>query len=423
MADNPALVIDAKGLNTQPNELRVPAGSLAVAENVEVTRDGIVQVSPGFGDFSSNLPDFLPEQLIAVGGTLYLNLDSGLWYYDTVSGSWLRKRGNFGAKNPQPNALVYLNGHLYVGASTAIYDMNLATGTRSVIAGRFGVTGDTDGTGDAARFFQITGMATDGTSLFASISSRHVIRKIVIATGAVTTLAGTAGSPGTTDATGAAARFNTPIGLGVVGLNLYVCDSQNGSIRQIVISSGATTTFVGLTGTPGNLDGTGTAARLTGPWSVFASSNILYVATASATNSVRQVTVPGAAATTIISAVVGGSGVAAQGVALVGGSLYFTDFDTKTIRASVLGSGTASIFMGVNLSSGSADGNASTARFADPEALTTDGTNLFVAEAISCTIRKIYVQLPYVTTISGTPNQAAAGGDLGFIDGFVQGPP
>jgi DNA-binding beta-propeller fold protein YncE len=61
----------------------------------------------------------------------------------------------------------------------------------------------------------------------------HTIRKIVIATGAVTTLAGTAGITGTTDATGADARFNGPHGITTDGTNLYVTDTDNNTIRKI----------------------------------------------------------------------------------------------------------------------------------------------------------------------------------------------
>jgi hypothetical protein len=63
--------------------------------------------------------------------------------------------------------------------------------------------------------------------------NNHTIRKVVIATGVVTTLAGTAGSPGATDGTGLAAMFNNPAGITTDGTSLYVADYSNHTIRKV----------------------------------------------------------------------------------------------------------------------------------------------------------------------------------------------
>ena len=56
----------------------------------------------------------------------------------------------------------------------------------------------------------------------------------MIDNGTVTTIAGTAGSSGTTDnATGTSARFNNPNGITTDGTNLYVTDWDNHRIRKI----------------------------------------------------------------------------------------------------------------------------------------------------------------------------------------------
>ena len=87
----------------------------------------------------------------------------------------------------------------------------------------------------------------------------HLIRKIVISTGAVTTVAGT-GSSGSANGTGTSASFNYPFGITTDGTNLYVADTSNNLIRKIVISTGAVTTVAG-TGSSGSADnGTGTSA-------------------------------------------------------------------------------------------------------------------------------------------------------------------
>jgi DNA-binding beta-propeller fold protein YncE len=107
----------------------------------------------------------------------------------------------------------------------------IATGVVTTLAGASAL-GATDGTGTAARFNTPRGIATDGTNLYVADTWNNTIRKIVIGTGVVTTLAG-AGVAGGFDATGTAAYFNIPSGIACVGTTLYVSDTGNYSIRKI----------------------------------------------------------------------------------------------------------------------------------------------------------------------------------------------
>jgi len=61
----------------------------------------------------------------------------------------------------------------------------------------------------------------------------HLIRKIVISTGAVTTVAGTGSSGSADNTTGTSASFYYPTGITTDGTNLYVTDSENHLIRKI----------------------------------------------------------------------------------------------------------------------------------------------------------------------------------------------
>jgi len=97
------------------------------------------------------------------------------------------------------------------------------------------VSGDTDEIGNNARFYAPEGITTDGTNLYIADYQNNKIRKIVISTGAVTTLAGPA--PGSTalgdiDATGNSSRFNNPCGITTDGANLYVADYANNKNPQ-----------------------------------------------------------------------------------------------------------------------------------------------------------------------------------------------
>src|SRR5688572_30594766 len=70
-----------------------------------------------------------------------------------------------------------------------------------------------------------------------------------------TTLAGSASEPpGNTDATGSDARFSSPRGLAVdTDGNVYVADRDNHTIRKVT-PAGVVTTLAGSPGVPGSTD-------------------------------------------------------------------------------------------------------------------------------------------------------------------------
>jgi D-alanyl-D-alanine dipeptidase len=141
-----------------------------------------------------------------------------------------------------------------------------SAGVVTTLAGTAGVSGSTDATGAAASFRDPRGIATDSAgNVYVADSGNFTIRKIVISTRAVTTLAGTAGEIGSTDATGAAARFRDPRSVATDSAgNVYVADQENFDIRKIT-SDGVVTTLAGTTGqngfTPGALPGVLTSPR------------------------------------------------------------------------------------------------------------------------------------------------------------------
>ena len=110
-----------------------------------------------------------------------------------------------------------------------------------VVGGTYG--GHADGLGYRATFFHPIGIAVSSSGIvYVSDSDNNTIRKIS-ADGTVTTLAGTAGTSGSTDGTGAAASFNYPLGIAVTSTGIvYVADSGNSTIRKIT-ASGVVSTF------------------------------------------------------------------------------------------------------------------------------------------------------------------------------------
>ncbi|MEA2345472.1 MAG: hypothetical protein QOF63_3641 [Thermoanaerobaculia bacterium] len=172
------------------------------------------------------------------------------------------------------------SGNVYVADSYnhAIRKITPA-GAVTTLAGLAGTGGSADGTGSAARFYYPEGVTTDSSgNVYVADFYNHTIRKITPA-GAVTTLAGLAGSLGSADGTGSAARFGLPYGVATDSSgNVYVADSYNNTIRKIT-PVGAVTTLAGLAGNSGSADGPGSAARFRNPGGIaINSSGNVYVA-------------------------------------------------------------------------------------------------------------------------------------------------
>ena len=145
----------------------------------------------------------------------------------------------------------------------------VATGAVTTVAGS-GEEGDEDGVGGAAQFACPAGVAVspDGSALFVADLWNHKIRRVEVATGAVTTVAGS-GAEGSADGVGGAAQFNSPIGIDVSpdGSALFVAEFWNHKIRHVEVARGAVTTLAGSS-TAGSADGVGGEAQLDNPVSV-----------------------------------------------------------------------------------------------------------------------------------------------------------
>ena len=290
--------------------------------------------------------------------------------------------------------------HLYVADSNndTIRKVVIATGVVTTLAGTAGSSGSVDGTGAAARFSSPYGITTDGTHLYVADLVNQTIRKVVIATGVVTTLAGTVGSRGSADGTGAAARFSNPIGITTDGTHLYVADLDNVTIRKVVIATGVVTTLAGTARSSGSADGTGAAARFSNPIGITTDGTHLYVADTS-NHTIRKVVIATGAVTTLAGTAssygaVDGTGAAARfnnpyGITTDGTHLYVADLGNQTIRKVVIATGEVSTLAGTAGGDESADGTGAAARFNLPIGITTDGTGLYVTDGQHNTIRKI----------------------------------
>lgn len=219
-------------------------------------------------------------------------------------------------------------------------------GSVSLFAGSPGNPGNADGTNSTVQFYQPEGIAVDASdNVYVADTWNHTIRKITSA-GVSSTLAGLAGTFGSFDGTNSGARFNCPTGVAVDGSgNLYVTDFNNNTIRKVT-SAGVVTTIAGYAGSWGSSDGTNSGALFYGPAGIAVSgSGVLYVID-SGNNTVRKVVSSGSnwIVTTIagmagVSGSANGTGSGAQffypaGVCLdTAGYVYVADAGNNTIRS------------------------------------------------------------------------------------------
>src|SRR5438067_3111937 len=153
-------------------------------------------------------------------------------------------------------------GNVYVAeTSNSTSSKITSAGVVTTLAGAAGVLGNVDGPGSAAQFYYPFAVAVDsGGNVYVADTYNYTVRKITPA-GVVTTLAGLAGYDGSTDGTGSAARFGYLNGIAADSAgNVYVTDLSYSTIRKIT-PAGVVTTLAGTPGIYGSADGTGSAAQ------------------------------------------------------------------------------------------------------------------------------------------------------------------
>lgn len=306
-----------------------------------------------------------------------------------------------------------------MGGSIQGTELSLSTAVTTLAGDNDSNNDSTDGTDDNASFGHIySGITTDGTNLYVAEYTSHKIRKIIIDNGSVSTFAGT-GTGVSTDGTGIDnASFKGPIGITTDGKNLYVTEYTGNKTRKIVISTKVVTTLQ-ASETPGWAHRTGSEASFSSPWGITTDGTNLYVAEFGS-KKIRKIVIDNGSVSTLAGTGDGSSNDGTgtdnasfngpMGITTDGKNLYVTEYYGHKIRKIVISTKKVSTLAGST--SGFADNdNGTSAEFNTPRAITTDGTNLYVADDANHRIRQIVIDNGKVTTL--------AGGSQGSLNGAL----
>jgi hypothetical protein len=349
------------------------------AKRIAGIADGWAGVADGA---SASARFYNPRGIVLVGSNLYIadsgndsirKIDEAQSMVSTFAGRWPDAKYNHNgigaaANFNSPSGATSDGVNIYVTdrGNGTIVKINIATREVSTLAGKPNTLGEEkNGTGTEAIFGFPSGITTDGKHIFVADSDNDSIRKIVIDTGEVTTLAGKKSTAPIVDGVGENARFGSLQGLTTDGTNIYAVDSER--IRKIVIATGATTTIAGRQweSEDGGIDGVGIQATFDRP----------------------------------------------IGITTDGANLYIADMGNAKIRKLEIKSGRVTTLAGsIEGLTGHTDGIGADARFSHPKGITSDGVNLYVIDTGNMNVRKIELSTGMVSTLAGSLSAGSADG-------------
>jgi thiol-disulfide isomerase/thioredoxin/sugar lactone lactonase YvrE len=237
------------------------------------------------------------------------------------------------------------------------------------------------------------------------------------------------GQAGRSDGSFAAAEFDHPQGMALVGETLYVADTENHLLRSVDLQAGSVTTLAGtgVQGRPRNVHGELLETELNSPWSLCHINGILYIAMAGphqiwshaiGTNDIK-VHAGNAREDVINGSLLDSAFAQPSGLSpnADGTFFYVADSEGSAIRQVPVDrsgkvttiAGTSELPRGQSLFAfGDIDATGADARFQHPLGVAWHDNSVFVADSYNQKIRRIDLESGEVTTWLGTGTAGAS---------------
>ena len=228
------------------NGSRGDSGDGGAAANAEMWNVSGVAVDGSGNLYIADSNNFAIRKVLASTGVIA-----------TVAGN--RNLGHSGDGGPAINAQLEWpesatpdgSGNLYIADYNEVRKVVIATGIVTTVAGSgaAGYSGDGGPAINAALNGPFATAVDRSGNLYIADTGNNVVRKVTAATGIIATVAGN-GSAGYSGDGGpaASAELNLPTGVAVDGSgNLYIADLQNNAVRKVAAATGIITTVAGLT--------------------------------------------------------------------------------------------------------------------------------------------------------------------------------
>jgi hypothetical protein len=359
--------------------------------------------------------------------------------------------------NYPSNIFVDGSGNIFIADTDnfAIREVTASTGDIQTIIGNGTLAYSGDGGSPLnAELNGPGGVFVDGSgNIFIADSDSSVIREVVASTGDIQTVAGDALlGPGYTGDGGAAtsAQLDSPEGVFVDSSgNIFIADTNNSVIREVVASTGNIQTVAGDFALGAGYSGDGgaaTSAQLNGPFGVFVDSaeNIFIADTSN--NVIREVTASSGNINTVAGngtectppgATPCGDGGAATSAQLsfpegvfvdLSEDIFIADTSDNRIREVTASNGNINTVAGTGARGYSGDGAAATSALLDtPFGVFVDTSgNIFIADTENFVIREVVASTGFIQTVAGNNTQGFSGdggqstsAELNFPSGLV----
>jgi len=267
----------------------------------------------------------------------------------------------------------------------------------------------------------IWGIAYGGGKIFATQSHEDSVIQIDLRTGAVQRLggAGRFGVSGRIDAVGDKARFDDPRGIAYdpSAGELYVTEYEGATVRRLVVATKEVSTIAGRPEVYEHQDGPGLVARFRRPQPI--ALNAAHELIIGDAGTLRAIALPSERVRTLAG---DGDHFGFENdigrhvrlahpeaiVAISDATIVISDCDSSTLRSIDLQSTRVSTLVGASWSRGFFDSSGTDALFRCPSAMSYDGHGtVFVADRGNNAVRAVRVAQRAVKTVLGTPSECA----------------